>query len=475
MTTRPPRRRPRVRSLRRRLFVLIVAPLVAVAVISSVVLHWMARNMSRALYDDTLKVVAHAVAREAVMSSGNVMPDLLLRSLIGAIGDPIFYQVHAADGLFVVGHSDAPPLPEGVEVRPGAPVFFDAVYHGLPVRAVVLREYISDPQLDSWTTVRVWQTVTRRQELSLIMLAQSAGVLALLVVSAAGLVWFGIDRGLAPLTNLREAVAIRTTNDLRPIRRAVPLEAAPLVATINNLFTRLSDELQRRNVFVSNAAHQLRNPVAAIQAQAESALSARSDEDRIQRLQDLALAARRLSRMSQQLLRLDAATEGPADPAETPVVEFGQLVADVARRHVPGALKASVEVALDAHGAPLPVRANSVLLEEAVDNLIDNALRYGCPPGTELSLRLTSEAGAAVLRVADQGPGIPAEMSEKVFERFVRLSAEDDGGCGLGLPIVREIARRAGGQVGIEHSTGGCVVALSLPLASAPEARLTAA
>lgn len=192
------RRRVRLRSLRRRLFVMIVAPLVAVAVISSVVLHWMARNMSRALYDDTLKVVAHAVAREAVLTGGNVMHDVLLRSLTGAIGDPIYYRVHAADGLFVVGHSDAPPLPEDAEVRPGAPVFFDAVYHGLPVRAVVLREYIADPQMAGWTTVRVWQTVTRRQELSLIMLAQSAAVLALLVVSAAGLVWVGIDRGTAP-------------------------------------------------------------------------------------------------------------------------------------------------------------------------------------------------------------------------------------------------------------------------------------
>lgn len=460
------RRRVRVRSLRWRLFLMIVAPLVAVAVISSVLLHWMARNMSRELYDDTLKVVAHAVAREAVLTKGNVMPDMLLASLVGAIGGPIYYQVHAADGLYLVGHSDPPPLPAGTDVQPGAPVFYDAVYHGQPVRAVVLREYITDPDLDGWTTVRVWQPVTRRQELSLILLAQSAAVLALLVASAAGLVWVGIDRGLAPLTNLREAVAIRTTNDLRPIRRSVPLEAAPLVATINTLFVRLSDELQRRNAFISNAAHQLRNPVAAIQAQAESALIARSDEDRAQRLNDIALAARRLSRMSQQLLRLDAAIEAGSVTPEAPAVDFGQIVADVARRHVPRALRRSVEVALDEHEAALPVRANSVMLEEAVDNLIDNALRYGCPPGTELSLRLTREGQAAVLRVADQGPGIPAAMTEKVFERFVRLSNEDDGGSGLGLSIVRATVRRAGGQVTIEHSETGCVIALSLPLAA---------
>lgn len=454
------------RSLRSRLFVLIVVPLAVVALLSSLVLHLMARNMSRDLYDDTLVVVAHAVAREAVLSEGNILPAALLESLQGAIGGPIYYQVVAMGGLFVAGFSDPPPVPEDRALQPGTPVHYDATYRGQPVRVVALREYILDPERDGPTTVRVWQTTQRRQELSRTLLAQSAGVLVLLVASAAALVWFGIDRGLAPLMRLRDALALRTPDDLHPIRRKVPTEAVPLVDTINDLFLRLSDELERRNAFISNAAHQLRNPVAGIQAQAEAALSAQHEKDRRQRLTDLMVAARRLSRMSQQLLRLDAIRDGADGPDAAEPVDFGQVVADVARRHVPRALRHGIDVELNEAAEPLPVRLNTVLLEEAVDNVIDNALRYGCPPGGSLRLRLDREGDEAVLRVADQGPGIPPDQAERVFERFFRLAGRDDGGSGLGLPIVRAIAVAAGGRAAIEPSAAGCTVLIALPLAA---------
>lgn len=463
MSLRGKRRDP-VPSLRSRLFVLIVVPLLLVAALSSLVLHGLAQNMARNLYDDTLKVVAHAVAREVVVTRGNLIADALMRSLEGAVGDPLHYQVLAAGGFYVVGHTDAPPLPEGLTIAPGSPVFYDSTYRGAAVRVVILREFITDPELAGWTTVRVWQTVTRRQALSLQLLGQSAAVLALLVLAAAALVWFGINRGLSPLTNLRAAVAQRNAGDLGPIRRRVPREVEPLVATINSLFQRLSAELERRNAFISNAAHQLRNPVASIQALAESAQAARGDEDQRQRLGDLHESARRLSRLSQQLLRFDAAMVGGGGESG-PAVDFRQVVAEVARRHVPRALQAGVELALDDSDAALPVAANRVLLEEAVDNLIDNALKYAAAPGNEVVLSLTREKGQAVLRVADQGPGVPEEMREQVFGRFVRLSTADDGGCGLGLPIVRAIAGRAGGAVLIEPSARGCVIRLALPLA----------
>lgn len=456
----------RTPSLRARLFVLLVVPQLVLAVLASVVLHWMARDMSRQLYDDTLKVVAHAVAREVMVSKGDLVADALLESLQGAIGDPLFYQVYAAGGRLVVGRTDAPPMPVGPDYLEAVPVFYNAVYNGQPVRAVVLREYITDPELDGWTTVRVWQTVSRREELTLQMLGQAAAVLALMVASVAGLVWFGINRGLSPLTDLRNAVALRSSAELRPIRRPVPREVVPLVETINSLFARLSTELDRRRAFISNASHQLRNPVAAIQAQAGAALSARTDADRQQRLTDLQELARRLSRLTQQLLRLDAASDGLGADGAAPV-DLREIVAEVARRHVPAALKQGVDLSLNEVAVPLPVRANPVLLEEAVDNLLDNALKYGAPPGSELQLELSEADGTAILRVIDSGAGIADELHEAVFDRFFRISTKDDGGSGLGLPIVRTIARRAGGDARAEPSAAGCVIRLTLPLAEA--------
>lgn len=453
------------RSLRARLFVLIVLPLVVVAALSSLARFHLAREMSQQLYDDTLKVVAHTVAREVVLTRGDLVTDALLDSLVNALGDPIFYQVRADEGYFIAGHSDAPTPPDPAQVPGGVPFFFDAVYHGMPVRVVMLREFIADPEFDGWTSVYVWQTVSQRQALSLTLVAQAAVNLLLLVLSAAGLAWFGINRGLAPLMDLRAALARRSETDLAPIRRPVPREVAPLVATINGLFARLSAELARRNAFISDAAHQLRNPVAAIQAQAESAQAAQSDADLAARLDDLTVAARRLSRMSQQLLRLDAARESGQGDVST---DLGALAAEVARRFVPRALAARVDLELEAPDEALPVRANPVMLEEAIDNLIDNALKYGAPPDSRLLVSLGQEGGMAVLTVADEGPGIAPEDAEAAFSRFVRLAPEDDAtGCGLGLPIVRAIARSAGGEARILPSDRGCHVALSLPLAGA--------
>ncbi|MHB2266499.1 sensor histidine kinase N-terminal domain-containing protein [Aliihoeflea sp. PC F10.4] len=452
-------------SLRKRLFRFIIAPLVLVALVSSIVTYVSSQATSRALYDDTLRLVAHAVAREVVLTKGDLVADSLRASLVGALGDPIYYQVRAADGRFVTGHSDAPPPPRNFDEANGDPFFFDAVYQGNPVRAVMLREYIADPDFSGWTNVQVWQTVTQRQALSLTLLTQSVLNLVLVIGSAALLVWFGINRGLAPLRGLRDAVGLRSESDLSPIKRAVPAEVSPLVTTINTLFARLQAELERRNAFIGNAAHQLRNPVASIQAQADAALSSSNEISRLARLEDLSLAARQLSRMSQQLLKLDVANHKGGE-TDGPPVEVSALVADVARRHVPRALKAGVDIELDATETPLPVRVNRVMLEEAVDNLIDNALKYGCSNGGKLHLSTRLDGDFATITVADDGPGIPPEASDKVFERFVRLSDIQGDGCGLGLSIVRAIATGAGGDAVILPNPSGCTIRLTLPRAA---------
>src|SRR5690606_11573110 len=126
----------RTRSLRTRLFILLVVPLIAVSVASTVLRYWTAQEMSQHLYDDTLRVVAHAVAREVVLTRGDLVADELFDSLVGALGDPIYYQVRADGGRFITGHSDAPIPPASLEVTDKNPVFFNSNYQGRPVRSV---------------------------------------------------------------------------------------------------------------------------------------------------------------------------------------------------------------------------------------------------------------------------------------------------------------------------------------------------
>ena len=464
------RRRPFAGSLRLRLFVLILLPLVAVAMLAGAVRYWQAQTMSQALYDDALKVVAHVVAREVIITQGDVVSDALLNSLIGVLGDPIFYNVSAADGRILAGYTDMPENIVPADLRGGEPHFFDFVYNDRPVRAVVMREFIADPFFDGWTTVVVWQTITQRHALSMIILRQAVMLLALVVVTAAAAVWLGIAQGLRPLTDLREAVALRSPSELGPIRRVVPAEVRPLVGTMNSLFARLQDELHRRNTFIANAAHQIRNPVAAIRAQAEAALASRDVEQRQARLQDLHEAASDLSRLSQQLLSLETADHSTTGPMEQ--IDFTQLVADMARKFAPGALGQEVEINLDAPDEPAIVQGNAILLREAIENLLDNALRYGARNGGELALRLEHDPRQVTLLVADEGPGIPEAAFEQVFERFQRLPRPGEGGhpssgCGLGLAIVRSIATAHGGTAQLRRAAKGCCVALVLPLADA--------
>lgn len=465
---RLPTRKRFAGSLRLRLYILIMLPLVLVALLAGGIRYWQAQDMSRTLYDDALKVVAHAVAREVIITQGDVVSDALLNSLVGVLGDPIFYNVSAADGRILAGYTDTPDDIIPGDLRGGEPYFFDFTYIGQPVRAVVLREFIADPFFDGWTTVLVWQTVTQRRALSLVILQQALAILAVVLVTASVAVWFGITQGLRPLVDLKQAVALRSPSELNPIRRAVPNEVRPLVATMNLLFARLQAEMQRRNSFIANAAHQIRNPVAAIQSQAETALTARTEDQRQARLQDLYESASDLSRLSQQLLSLEVADHVGSGNDDN--IDFNSLVADIARRFVPKALSEGVEIHLSAPEQPLRVFGNAILLREAIENLIDNSLRYGAVRDGEIRLILESDGQNVTLLVEDDGPGVPRESAEQVFERFVRLPPQagqkfQKSGCGLGLAIVRSVAATHGGTAYVRHTRTGCCFALVLPLA----------
>ena len=466
---RAPKRKPFAGSLRLRLFVLIILPLVAVAAISGAMRYWQAQSMSQALYDDVLKVVAHVVAREVIITQGDVVSDALLDSLVGVLGDPVFYNVSAADGRILAGYTDIPDDVIPVVVRGGEAQFFDFNYNDSPVRAVVLREFIADPFFDGWTTVLVWQTTTQRRALSLIILQQALIILALVLVTAAATVWIGISQGLRPLMDLREAISLRSPAELGPIRRVVPSEVRPLVSTMNSLFARLQAELQHRNAFIANAAHQIRNPVAAIRVQAEAALATSNASTRDARLHDLHEAASDLSRLSQQLLSLETADHSGRVDRE--LIDFTGPVAEIARKYAPAALAKGVDINLDAPDAAVIVRGNAILLREAIENLLDNALRYGAANGGALTLTLTSQDQKVTLAVEDEGPGIPQDASEQVFERFLRLPQPDGttapgSGCGLGLAIVRSIATAHGGSAHVARKDKGCCIVFALPLAS---------
>ncbi len=449
-------------SLRSRLFLLVICPLVFVAGVAGVARFVLAERMSEKLYDHTLLTVALTISRDVILSEGDMLAEQLLDRLTNSLGDPVYYRIVGPDGRFVTGYSDAPERPEGVHEERGVPVFFDADVLGQRVRAVTLEEFIAEPQFGGWVTVDVWQTVRQREQLSLLLVYQSFAIMGVVIFAAALLFWFGIRLGLMPLTDLQDAVEMRSPDDLRPIRRVLPIEIRSLVSAMNALFGRLERAFAQRDAFIADAAHQLRNPVAAMQAQIESLATARSDEDRQRRIAGLIDTARQTGRLTQQLLIMEKARNGIAGERRTAVdiVELARSVTSkVAERTVGQQLDLSFSLA----GTPVPVLGDAVLVEEALQNLVDNAIRYGAREGGTVSVAVTFTEHAVELSVTDDGPGIPQEHRDRIFDRFFRGNEKDQRGSGLGLSITRSIAEAHGGSVELEPVEVGTRIVLKLP------------
>jgi len=295
---------------------------------------------------------------------------------------------------------------------------------------------------------------------------QSARSLLFQVLPAALLLtalvtWLSVGRALAPVERIRRGVAAIGGGDLS---KRVPLPASRdevhrLAETMNAMLDRLEASAGRQRRFVADASHELRSPLANMQASLEVAL-ARQDLDLWQETgQDLQGEYDRMQHLVEDLLLL-ARLDGRL-PLAHDEVDLDDVVHDEAehlRRH------GSVTV----HVLPLPalrIRGDGARLAQVVRNLADNAARHGA---TTVTLSLRRDGDWAVVRVADDGPGVPAEHQDRIFERFTRLDqarARDSGGSGLGLAISREIAQAHGGSltllVGVAAS--GAVFELRIP------------
>ncbi len=267
------------------------------------------------------------------------------------------------------------------------------------------------------------------------------------------LVWVGIQLGLRPVRKLRDEVAERSPQDLRPIvETGVPRELVPLAATLNRLFATLRTSVESQKQFIANTAHQLRTPITGMLAQLDLLAAEPAAAPIKQRLATLQEGVRQLAHASNQLLTLARADPAVNIAAKSDVVPLDGLAREVIGRFLDRALQADID--LGAELAPAAVLADASLLDDLLSNLVDNALKY-TPRGGSVTVNAGEQAGAAYLAVIDTGPGIPAADRERVRQRFFRLPNSPGHGSGLGLAIVEEIASLYDGAVSIEAGGDG--------------------
>lgn len=410
----------------------------------------------RALFDTALAIVEQLAIRDGkpVLPLTAQARDVLLVDKF----DQVFFAVRGPNGELLDGEPNL-PMPSSRlsrEIWNEGRYYFDGRLNEQPVRVAALKT----ERAGQTFTVLAGETLVKRNALVReILFGMLLPELLLIAVSLA-VVWFGVRSALKPLASLREELAGRSQVDLRPVTTDVPEEIQPVVKEINELLTRLGYSLDAQRHFVSDAAHQLRTPIAALQAQVEATL-AESDPLMHRQLQGILAAAHRLSHLVEQMLMLARAQ--PSLARTQPEVALEEVAQAAAEDWLPVAIKSGIDLGFEL--APSQVAGNSLLLREVFSNLIDNALRH-TPRGGSVTVRSGADDDGAWLAVEDSGPGIPDGDREKVFERFYQAPGSASRGSGLGLAIVREIARQHGGHASIDRSPelGGARVTVRFAL-----------
>lgn len=267
-----------------------------------------------------------------------------------------------------------------------------------------------------------------------------------------------------PIASLAAEIDRREEQDLRPVAdHDLPREVRPFVTAINRLLGRVSRSMDKQRQFVADAAHELRSPMTALSLQAERLAEAEMSNAARGQLQKLRQGIERGRSLLDQLLalaRAQAAT--PAPPEQVSVHQaFRRVLEDL----LPLAEAKRIDIGVVGEEDVL-LRVDPTALQSLVKNLVDNAIRY-MPAGGCIDLSVSQEQEAAVLRIKDNGPGIPADERERVFDPFYRVLGSGEIGSGLGLSIVKTIADGMGAAVRLDHTDenvgAGLCVTLRIP------------
>ncbi len=433
-------------SLRSGLVVRLMAAIVMLLVLDSIACYYTAAHFANLVYDRwlidsnrSLSKAVKVVDRRVEFDLPHVARDVFEFDEV----DKTYFQISSRKQGFIAGVA---ALPQLIESSENGLRLVDARVDNQHVRLVATNISLADS--DDVVTVEVAETLNKRAQLRTeILLAMSAPQVGLLIVALA-LAWFGIARGLKPLTDLAAQIEARGHDNLTPVPEAnLPKEARTLVSKINDLLVRLERAMVAQKRFVADAAHQLRTPLAAILLYTERAQRVADGDQGQLALLGLHSAAERAARLSQQLLTLARAEPEAAAAIELKPVNLSELARAIGEEWIARALAQEIDFGLVVPDFVIIVNGNAGLLGELLSNLVDNALRYS-GRGSRVTVAVEARPTPRLI-VEDDGPGIPIDERTKIFERFYRAGGEASSGCGLGLAIVAEIAKlhRAAVQV----------------------------
>ena len=436
-----------------------LAPLLFVWPLSIAFTHYFANNVANYPYDQALREHVTAIARQVKLVNGKPLLSLpaSARAMLRADEtDSVYFHVRSGDGKLLAGDKDLPvsTLSLDESTMPGEVYMRDADFKGQDLRLAYT--YLAEPQMarSQWVLIEVGETTDKRSQLANKIVASVILPQFIIIPLAVMLVWFGLSRGLRPLTRLRKTIEAREPDDLSPIAtRRVPEELEPLVEAFNEMLERVKRSVSVQQRFVADAAHQMRTPLTGLKTQAQFAIREKDPEALRHALRQIATGVDRAGRLINQLLTLARTEGGEAAQQKHEPLDLSGLIRDVVTEWVPVAIEKDIDLGLESDKAAM-ILGNAFLLRELAKNLLDNALRY-TPSGGHVTCRIVVNPATVLLEVEDDGVGISEEQAELVFERFYRVDDASTEGSGLGLAIVQEIAMQHDSRASLRPNPQG--------------------
>lgn len=439
-------------SLRQRLLWWLLLPLAAFTAVSGLMSYNAARQTADLVQNGALLASARTIGEDIDWDDGVVnatIPPAALEIFESPEQDHVYYKVMSGNHRLLAGSPDLalPPM------RSVQPEFYETTLNGQSIRAVAYERQLYDAGKTMRITVIVGKTQASRSAMVWALWHPQLLRQAIMLVLAALFVWLGLTFELRPLMKLKDDVANREPMQLMPIRaERLHAELRPIVDAINQCIARLNRHAATQRQFIADAAHQLRTPLSVLDMQIQVARRCETPDAKLAAtLECMQRSSRRMADLTAKLLLL-AQAESASSHSYRDKVDVANIMSDMLADMLVIAQRRDIHLSADL-AANAHVAGNASLLSALMTNLVDNALRY-TQCGGDVAASCRREGDDVVMRVADNGPGIPAEARSRMFQRFFRGETDAEG-TGLGMAIVREIAHSHGGTVQLDPGAGG--------------------
>ena len=437
-------------SLRRYLLLGILLPVGLLVSINTVSLYSQALAAINTAYDRTLLASTKSIGEQLDVTGFDAQSTLRVTVPYAALEafeadnqSRLFYRVSSLNGTLVSGYAELPFWRGQISAKPAYAAlvdFYDDTFEGTPVRVAVLMQPVASSNGRAMAVIQVAETLELRRTLARSVLFDTLWRETLLLAVIALVVMVVVQRATRPVRRLSHQLQARPEGDLNPITAPdAPRELMPLVDATNAVMARLEGLLEHQKRFVRDAAHQLRTPLAVLKVQVQSAI--RGDMQPAQAFKEINQTVDRATLVANQMLAL-AKVEQLRQQPELKTLDLADVMRAVALDLSALIADKNIDFAIETVATPLA--AHEWMLTELTRNLLHNAIKH-TPATGRLTVRIVRDATHAALSLSDSGPGIDAELSQRLFQPF--SSGHVARGSGLGLAICKEIVHVLGGTI----------------------------